>query len=56
MQKDFSPDEYDKRMGQLFNEEFYELDDMNDDKPQFSDSDSFDYEDGKLKFVIRLIA
>ncbi|XP_065212146.1 protein KRI1 homolog isoform X2 [Planococcus citri] len=46
LQKDFSPDEYDKTMGKLFNEEFYELDDMNDTKPQFSDSDSYDYEDG----------
>lgn len=50
LQKDFSPDEYDKKMNELFNEEFYAQDDDCDEKPQFSDSDAYEYDDGIANF------
>ncbi len=39
MEDDFSPDEYSKRMQELFNEEFYAQGEEDDTKPVFSDSD-----------------
>lgn len=42
MEKDFSPDEYDRKMNELFSEEFYAGEDM-DEKPVFSD-DSYEYD------------
>lgn len=39
MEKDFSPDEYDRKMNELFSEEFYAGEDM-DEKPVFSDASS----------------
>lgn len=34
-------------MSQLFNEEFYELDDADDAKPTFDTDSEYDYENGK---------
>lgn len=42
LEKDFSPDEYDRKMNELFSEEFYAGEDL-DEKPVFSD-DSYEYD------------
>lgn len=48
MQNDFSPDEYDRKMTELFNEEFYAVEE-DDEKPQFSDMESTsDSDEGEI--------